>query len=156
MRIQAIITELVFEHALRVRMKAETSDTVPSSSISTAAATPDNASQVGTDGSQGDNDNDGSAAYSPAASSSTAGPLGTPNSAKGKGKGSSEPEAGKEPGSVNADDTKKDGNKHLIGRINNLVSSDLANFENVGICVVFVRKSSHAAKQREALLNAAQ
>lgn len=149
MRVQAIITELVFEHALRVRMKAETSDTASSSSISTAAATPDNASQVGTDGLQGDEDSSersGSAAYSQAASSSTAGGPSTTNSTKGKGKASSKPEIAKGAASVNSNDTEKGGNKHLIGRINNLVSSDLANFENVGLCVVFVRTSSRSAK----------
>lgn len=148
MRVQAIITELVFEHALRVRMKAETSDTALSSSISTAAATPDNASQVGTDGPQGDEDSSersGSAAYSQAASSSTAGGPSTTNSTKGKGKVSSKPETGKGAASVSSNDTGKGGNKHLIGRINNLVSSDLANFENVGLCVVFVRTSSRSA-----------
>ncbi|KAL1942566.1 hypothetical protein VTO73DRAFT_6168 [Trametes versicolor] len=45
---------------------------------------------------------------------------------------------GKEAESVKTVDTEKSENKHLIGRINNLVSSDLANFENVGICVVFI------------------
>ena len=49
MRIQAIITELVFEHALRIRMKAETSETPDAgkSGENTVAATPDTASQTG-------------------------------------------------------------------------------------------------------------
>lgn len=143
MRIQAIITELVFEHALRVRMKAETSDTSAAtpSAASTAVATPDSASQIGTD--QGDEDStEGTAEHSATASSSTAVPPSAASSIKGKGKASPE---NKSPAKKEAEPAKADekrGNKHLVGKINNLVSSDLSNFENLGMFTVFISTSS--------------
>ncbi|KAL1939047.1 hypothetical protein VTO73DRAFT_10307 [Trametes versicolor] len=138
-RIQAIITELVFEHALRVRMKAETSDSSAAtpSAASTAVATPDSASQVGTD--QGDEDStEGTAEHSATTSSSTAVPPSAASSIKGKGKASPE---NKSPAKKEAEPAKADekrGNKHLVGKINNLVSSDLSNFENLGMFTVFI------------------
>ncbi|KAK7694249.1 hypothetical protein QCA50_001429 [Cerrena zonata] len=43
-RTQAIVTQLVFDHALRIRVKAETSDTPPSSARTSTVTTPDTAS----------------------------------------------------------------------------------------------------------------
>ncbi|KAI0633979.1 P-loop containing nucleoside triphosphate hydrolase protein [Trametes polyzona] len=140
-RIQAILTELVFEHALRVRMKAET-DTpeTTTSSVSTAVATPDDASQIGTEGSDsqgGENDAEGMA-HSAAASSSTTVQAHSSSSTKGKGKAASESSSAAEDAQpAKGEDAKKGANKHLVGRINNLVSSDLSNFENLGMNFVF-------------------
>ncbi|EJF59658.1 P-loop containing nucleoside triphosphate hydrolase protein [Dichomitus squalens LYAD-421 SS1] len=139
-RIQAVITELVFEHALRIRMKAETSEVTDASKSGeiTAVATPDTASQVGVEG-EGEGSAEGSdagasvPAHSATSSSSTAV---APASIKGKGKAPSEDTAKKvaEP-SKPAEGGKK--GKNLVGRINNLVTSDLSNLEPIGMFVTF-------------------
>ncbi|CDO75388.1 hypothetical protein BN946_scf185012.g5 [Trametes cinnabarina] len=91
-RIQAIITELVFEHSLRIRMKAETSETVdvPKSGENTAVATPDSASQAGAEESAGSGSESGegetAAFVAHTATSSTATAV-APTSAAAKGKG---------------------------------------------------------------------
>ncbi|KAI0365043.1 P-loop containing nucleoside triphosphate hydrolase protein [Pilatotrama ljubarskyi] len=152
-RIQAVITELVFEHALRVRMKADTSDssTATPSSVSTAVVTPDNASQNGIEGAQslesGENDT-GDVAHSATASSSTAVPPSATSSIKGKGKEKSASESGSTappaatPAPSEMPESKTGANKHLVGRINNLVSSDLSSLENIGMFAVFVSVES--------------
>ncbi|KAI9061280.1 P-loop containing nucleoside triphosphate hydrolase protein [Trametes sanguinea] len=145
-RTQAIVTELVFEHALRIRMKADTddSDNANESDSSTAVATPDNASQLGAegtqDGSSAEEDSGGEATHSVTASSSTAA---TPASDSGKGKGKAAASddgasAKKKAEEAKPDATKKDRSRHLVGRINNLVSSDLNNLENLGMSATFL------------------
>ncbi|KAJ3015276.1 hypothetical protein NUW54_g1089 [Trametes sanguinea] len=152
-RTQAIITELVFEHALRIRVKADTpeSSDIAESNSTTAVVTPDNASQLCTegtrDGSSIDGENEsGEASHSVTVSSSTAVP---PASNAWKGKATSTPTdkstAGTDAQGLAASDTaksgidhKKDPGKHLVGRINNLVSSDLSNLENVGMWAIFL------------------
>ncbi|KAI0357911.1 P-loop containing nucleoside triphosphate hydrolase protein [Trametes cingulata] len=147
-RIQAVVTELVFEHALRVRMKADTPDSSAAtpSSVSTAVVTPDNASQSGTDGdeSQGGETETGDAAHSVTASSSTAVPPSASSSVKGKGKEQSTSGRGSTtlpttaPAPSKAPETKKGANQHLVGRINNLVSSDLSSIQYAAMYLVFV------------------
>ena len=85
MRIQAVVTELVFEHALRIRMKAETTETIDASKSgeNTAVATPDTASQVGERDSASDQDQDDVGT----ATTSTAHSTAPSSSAKDKGKG---------------------------------------------------------------------
>lgn len=120
---QAIVTELVFEHALRIRMKAGTNDGQISSIESTAPATPGAASQAG-DGDFG----------SATPSSST--------SSKGKGKAYPELESTKRCAKPEAPQAKE---KNIIGRINNLVSSDLNNLDNCSMYFVQACAYSGAA-----------
>ena len=136
MRIQAIFTELVFEHALRIRMKAETSDATDASKSgeNTAIATPDTASQVG-DAGEGEN-GEGSQAGggdpgdSATSSSSTAVTPGSEAiSVKGKGKATPEDSSKK---AAEQPEDKKEG-KNLVGRINNLVTSDLDSLEPIAM-----------------------
>ncbi|KAI0655828.1 P-loop containing nucleoside triphosphate hydrolase protein [Cubamyces menziesii] len=132
-RFQAVITELVFEHALRIRMKADTeSSSAAPSNATTAVGTPDNASQLGVEG-EGSESGDAEAGHSATASSSTA-VAPTSGSAKGKAKSTSEEQPkGVEPEKP----VKKATGGHLVGRINNLVTSDLNNFEGLGMNLVF-------------------
>lgn len=118
---EAIITQLVFDHSLRIRMKSETSSSPSTSRASTAVHTPDNASIAeATDVEQGSpsrsNENGSEDETVHASSAST-------TSATATKKGS---------------DTKKTEEKlatagsgapagNLIGRINNLVTTDLNN-----------------------------
>ena len=142
MRFQAITTELVFEHALRIRMKADTEDSseAASSDAATAAVgTPvDNASQLGpetVDSEDSDADVDRSAT---ASASTTAAPAS--NSSKGKGKSTLE----EQPKGVEAEKpAKKDTSRHLVGRINNLVTSDLNNIDGLGVYLVFIGTLFH-------------
>ena len=133
MRFQAVITELVFEHALRIRMKADTeSSSAAPSNATTAVGTPDNASQLGVEG-EGSESGDAEAGHSATASSSTA-VAPTSGSAKGKAKSTSE----EQPKEVEPEKpVKKATGGHLVGRINNLVTSDLNNFEGLGMNLVF-------------------
>ncbi|KAI0717852.1 P-loop containing nucleoside triphosphate hydrolase protein [Cerioporus squamosus] len=140
-RIQAIVTELVFEHSLRVRMKAETSETVevPKSGENTAVATPDSASQAGAEDSEGSGSESGdgetATSVSHTATSSTATAVApTSASVKGKGKASSVAEA---PKKTDVPEPPKGKGKNLVGRINNLVSSDLSSLENISMYIVF-------------------
>ncbi|KAI0640442.1 P-loop containing nucleoside triphosphate hydrolase protein [Trametes meyenii] len=144
-RVQAIITELVFEHSLRIRMKAETSsDSSPDdpSRNTTAVGTPENASDDGEADAVG-----GERPHSAMASTSTAVDSGSsdenPSQGKGKSKsteGRKSPTDTKEEGKADAE--KKSGNKHLTGRINNLVTNDMTNLENLGIFTVFATVES--------------
>ncbi|KAI0711801.1 P-loop containing nucleoside triphosphate hydrolase protein [Cerioporus squamosus] len=142
-RIQAIITELVFEHSLRIRMKAETSETVdvPKSGENTAVATPDSASQAGAEESAGSGSESGegetAAFVAHTATSSTATAVApTSAAAKGKGKAPSVVDAPKKVKAPEQPKTKGKG-KNLVGRINNLVSSDLRSLENLSMHLVF-------------------
>ncbi len=141
-RIQAIITELVFEHALRIRMKAETGDTADSgkSSENTAVATPDNASQVGEnsdgDGESSEGSQAGAGAPRDSATSSSNASIildSAPATIKCKGKAAVSDGALK----TTAEQTKPAEDKkeanNLVGRINNLVSSDLNNLEPIAM-----------------------
>ncbi|KAF9066068.1 hypothetical protein BDP27DRAFT_1424214 [Rhodocollybia butyracea] len=117
-RAQAIITQLVFEHSLRIRVKAETASSTESVTSSPETLTPDSASvREGTV--------DGSETLHSAAPTETSSPTVQPSSAstssssKGKGKASS-----KKP--TKSDEPKSDAS-NLIGKINNLVTTDLEN-----------------------------
>ncbi|KAI0824512.1 P-loop containing nucleoside triphosphate hydrolase protein [Trametes gibbosa] len=139
-RLQAVLTELVFEHALRVRMKAETSETSEAtpSSVSTVVATPDNVSQTDTDGESISRTEEG-VAHSAVASTSTAVAADSGSSTKGKGKSTSESAPSvKEEATPPKTDPAKAGSKHLVGRINNLVSSDLSSMDYIAMWTIFL------------------
>ncbi|EIM92492.1 uncharacterized protein STEHIDRAFT_127305 [Stereum hirsutum FP-91666 SS1] len=130
-RVEAIVTQLVFEHSLRIRMKAETessgSTPSPSAAATEGTSTPaDTASLANTstvhDGSEANESDDG------APPSSTLSASSTPSSTI-KGKPDAKPKGGDK---KEEDDEKfhKDGTakaSNLIGKINNLVSTDLNN-----------------------------
>ena len=106
-----MITQLVFEHALRIRMKSEPSESSPSSSqLSTGVPTPDTASvSEFTAGQSSDGTEVTEAAF--------AAPFSEPTPS----------EADK--ASIKEEDKKTtaDKGKNLVGKINNLVSTDLNN-----------------------------
>lgn len=116
MRVSAIVTQLVFEHALRIRVKAETS----SSPRTTPAVTPEALSETATPDNVSVADNIGP---------ETAGGSGEENgrsttSSSIKGKQKEEFTA-----SLASDDDNEDPGKasNLVGKMNNLVSTDLEN-----------------------------
>ncbi|KAF8832671.1 hypothetical protein HHX47_DHR1001791 [Lentinula edodes] len=118
-RTQAIITQLVFEHSLRIRVKAETADSPGSStSSSPETLTPDSASvHEGTvDGSDTIHSISPSEAESTTVHSST-----TSVTDKGKAK-----KTDKRTKKENDDAPSSDTN-NLVGKINNLVTTDLDN-----------------------------
>ena len=132
---QAIITELVFEHALRIRMKAETSGNAVAGdgNAPTAVATPDNASRAEGSSDVGDTD-DENAAHSAEPSTATAVAA---DSAKGKGKGKDTESTASAKEAAPKPEEKKSPGKNLIGRINNLVSSDLTSLDFSSMHIVF-------------------
>lgn len=111
-RCEGIITQLVFEHALRIRMKAQTSSDSSTPITSTVTPTPDTAStssrsesDAGTDGAT----LDGHGEESSRASIET-------DTTKGKDTASS-----------SADPKSTSSTDNLVGRLNNLVTTDLQN-----------------------------
>ena len=133
-RTTGIITQLIFAHALRIRMKAEVPDSHVSSTVTTAVGTPDNASVAETEGAHSQSQTEGES-HSPTSSedetvrASTASISESTASAKGKRKSKAPSEAGeskKEEPKKSAD--AKAGN--LVGKINNLVTTDLDNLIN--------------------------
>ena len=108
---QGMITQLVFEHALRIRMKSESSESPPSpSQPSTSATTPDTASVA-----------ESASGHSPVETEVTGGASTTLASE------ATPSEADK--ASIKGEEKKPAGEKggNLVGKINNLVSTDLNN-----------------------------
>ncbi|KAF5384757.1 hypothetical protein D9757_006267 [Collybiopsis confluens] len=148
-RTQAIITQLVFEHALRIRVKAETADSVSTAVASFPPDTPspdsDSLGEGTTDGSDtlhSISPSSGEAAHSTSGSvSSTTISKSTRNKKPQKnGKASSSSESSKSSAS------------NLVGKINNLVSTDLDNVTDgrdflfvvlyipvqIALCIIFL------------------
>ncbi|CAL1696193.1 unnamed protein product [Somion occarium] len=128
-RAQAIITQLVFDHALRIRVKAEVTDYAPASSkTSTAATTPDTASlaestpdrQGSPVSSAGDSENEtaGSEHSTVAASKAKAREQGLSSDISASSSSTKVPEK-------SADGSSQSGN--LVGKMTNLVTTDLTN-----------------------------
>ncbi|PSR81762.1 hypothetical protein PHLCEN_2v6271 [Hermanssonia centrifuga] len=123
-RVEAIITSLVFDHALRIRLKAEVSDTqttavVPESppnapgSSTKSLNTPDSSSTAGDSGT-----------IQTAATSSTATTVAAPPSGQVTGKA---PDTKKTEASTPKGKDSKGKGANLVGKIMNLVTSDLSN-----------------------------
>ncbi|PPQ73485.1 hypothetical protein CVT26_010187 [Gymnopilus dilepis] len=113
-RTQAVLTELVFEHAFRIRFKAESSSATPTAT--TPAETPDNRSIAeSSNEEQEEHEGDGQSVRTET----------TAASVKGKGKAVPPPVAAPTPSVVDA--KKKD---NLVGKINTLVSVDVDNILN--------------------------
>lgn len=111
---ESIITQLVFEHALRIRMKSEASESLePTSENAPTPSTPSTPDSA-------------SIADSTLADSTTT--AGTATSAgKGKQKAQSEDTASLSSAKGTGKTTPQRPQENLIGRINNLVSTDLGN-----------------------------
>lgn len=109
-RTQGILTELIFEHSLRIRFKAESSGGEGRTPSPSTAVTPVPASESGSIDSEtaGGDDGQSSTAYSE-------------SSAAAKGKGKADP-------AESAKEAKKKDN--LIGKINTLVTVDVDNITN--------------------------
>ncbi|KAI9059804.1 multidrug resistance-associated ABC transporter [Trametes sanguinea] len=116
---EAIITQLVFDHALRIRMKSDSPESPSASRVTTAVHTPDNASIAeGTSGehASGSGSNGSEDETLQASSTSVA-------SSKADKKGKAPKKADEKPATPG--EGPSSGN--LIGRINNLVTTDLSN-----------------------------
>lgn len=121
---EAMITQLVFDHSLRIRMKAESSESPAASRATTAAPTPDNASIV-------EPEPDGSAVHEERNGSSNSSEDETVRASTISGSSTAVNKKGKDvpklavPKTVTAQPTTGSGN--LVGKINNLVTTDLNN-----------------------------
>lgn len=122
-RTEGIVTQLVFDHALRIRMKAETSASPSPSRATTAAQTPDNASIAEAEESTVHGSPSGSnASGEETVRNSTISTASTAATKKGK-----EPPAKKSEDAPAALAEPSTGSGNLIGKINNLVTTDLNN-----------------------------
>ncbi|KAG1769620.1 hypothetical protein EDD22DRAFT_868510 [Suillus occidentalis] len=140
---EGILTQLVFEHALRIRMKAELPDDGKKSGESTAPSTPDSASVAGSSTAAADESTDGSGDETLEASAET---ISISSTKKGKQKSQDIKE---EPDSLPKKHSSAD---NLVGKINNLVTTDLSNITDgrdflmialymplqVGMCIWFL------------------
>ncbi|KAI0746563.1 P-loop containing nucleoside triphosphate hydrolase protein [Daedaleopsis nitida] len=145
-RVQAIVTELVFEHALRIRMKADTDNSadLAKSGENTAVATPDTASQIALEDSDAQSSEDETATATTGthtATSSSATAVAPASASKGKGK--AVPDAAPvKPAESAKEALEKKGGKNLVGRINNLVTSDLSSLEGLPMGLTFATVES--------------
>lgn len=115
-RAQGILTQLLFDHALRIRVKAEAHRDPTVSAPSTAAPTPDNASIA-----EGSSNDSGEETAGSVASATVKGKQREPSSAP----------------SVTSSTTKVDKEKdaspektNLAGRLNNLATTDMESLVN--------------------------
>ncbi|KAI0918361.1 hypothetical protein AcV5_002367 [Taiwanofungus camphoratus] len=122
-RVQAMVTQLIFDHALRIRIKAEMSDTPPSEGDTTAVATPDAVSLVEPSAPQSSAEPPHGGISEDETMHSSTGSLkrGAP-----KGKQKSKGGTGMRYKSAPGGDDKT---SNLVGRLNNLVTSDVANIQ---------------------------
>ncbi|KAF9815977.1 hypothetical protein IEO21_04304 [Rhodonia placenta] len=132
-QLEAVVTELVFTHALRIRMKAESSE-----EVATAPVTPDNASIVRSSAAQSEDESTDREEETLAGSTAA-----STQSAKGKRKSQGTPEPAAvlpQPTASEAKDKDKDKGKSLVGKINNLITSDLANItRGLEFAQIFIR-----------------
>lgn len=114
-RCEAIVTQLVFEHALRIRVKAETAEKKSSSSGTSTPADSEAPSPIDQEDSSGDetlNSTDADALSRDETLQASSSSIKSTTSSKAKGKGKEEP----------ADEDSSDGS-NLVGKITNLVSA---------------------------------
>ncbi|KAI0258843.1 P-loop containing nucleoside triphosphate hydrolase protein [Gloeopeniophorella convolvens] len=121
-RIEAILTQLIFEHSLRVRVKAETqqSSSMSQPPTSVGGSTPDNVSDADSPTS------DDTAAVTGGTSNGNGDEITRVQSSSSKGKQKAKPEDGKAVAPPAAPEESKKGS-NFTGKINNLVSTDLGN-----------------------------
>ncbi|KAF9229723.1 P-loop containing nucleoside triphosphate hydrolase protein [Gyrodon lividus] len=139
-RTECIITQLLFEHALRIRMKAEVPDTVKSTE--STVSTPDSAS-IAESSTVAEGSPESSVDDAQSSSTSTLNSSTTKGKQKGKDK-ANDAEAQVKKSTSSAD--------NLVGKINNLVTTDLGNITDgrdfllvfpyiplqVGLCIWFL------------------
>ena len=136
-RVTAIVTQLVFEHALRIRVKAETSSSPAASPTATPegrseATTPDNGSVVDINIESEDAGRGSEDAQSERSTTAA-------SSVKGKRKEGEAP--GSDSGKENGDEP--GGSSNLVGKMNNLVSTDLENLVDGRDVLLLGSSSSH-------------
>ena len=123
-RTEGLLTQLVFEHSLRIRLKAESStekrDHVDQDNV-TVVGTPDSASIAESSTSNGDESSSASTAAASREPTSDSSSSIKTSSLKGKAKDTPSP-----PSTPKATGKAK-GDSNLIGKINNLVTTDLSN-----------------------------
>ena len=119
---EAMITSLVFDHALRIRIKAETAESPSASRATSVATTPDNASIA-------EASEDATAHGSP--SGSTASEEETVRASTFSTASTAAPKKGKEPAKKVEEQkpavSPSAGSGNLVGKLNNLVTTDLNN-----------------------------
>ncbi|KAI0633973.1 P-loop containing nucleoside triphosphate hydrolase protein [Trametes polyzona] len=133
-RVQAIVTDLVFKHSLRIRMKAGTPGIGRASEGLADQATPTTGgTHLDSDGESagGNVQRDNASASEGRPSSSDVSPT------KGKGKHTSSNNRVSGKSSFTKASQSSDGSSHLVGRINNLVSGDLRKLDEMGQYTVF-------------------
>ncbi|EGO28521.1 hypothetical protein SERLADRAFT_354415 [Serpula lacrymans var. lacrymans S7.9] len=114
-RTEGILTQLIFEHALRIRMKAETPSDIKQTMEANEVLTPDTVESSTNEGESVDGDD----------TSQTSSTIAESSSQKGKQKTE---DVQNENGQEAHNPTSKADN--LVGKINNLVTSDLNNITN--------------------------
>ncbi|KAI0650859.1 multidrug resistance-associated ABC transporter [Trametes meyenii] len=117
---EAIVTQLVFDHALRIRMKSETSESPTASRASTAVHTPENASIA-----EGNDSDEGSPQASNGSEDETVRASTVSTSSTTAAKAGKDTKKVEEEPAAPSSGGQASGN--LIGRINNLVTTDLNN-----------------------------
>jgi hypothetical protein len=116
-RCEAMITQLVFEHALRIRIKAEGAEVKPSSGGSTTEDSDSNTTPVEQEDASVSGDENVSHEGTLQASSAS---IKSTTSSKAKAKGKTPETKDEPPESVDA--------SNLVGKITNLVTTDLGDF----------------------------
>ncbi|KAJ6575530.1 hypothetical protein B0H10DRAFT_2168545 [Mycena sp. CBHHK59/15] len=148
-RCEALITQLVFEHALRIRVKAENAEktsssgtSTPAESVSTSPIEPEERNGSGDETLHSATDIDAHSRDETLQASSASIKSTTSSKAKGKGKDKDAPK--EEPTESNA--------SNLVGKITNLVTTDLGNITEsrdflfvlllipmeIALCVIFL------------------
>ncbi|KAJ7169514.1 hypothetical protein C8R46DRAFT_1217207 [Mycena filopes] len=123
-RCEAILTQLVFEHALRIRVKAETAEKTSSSGTSTPAdseaPSPIEPEESGGSGDETLNSTDADTLSRDGTLQASSSSIKSTTSSKAKGKGKETKDGKEEPAeAANA--------SNLVGKITNLVTTDLGN-----------------------------
>ncbi|EIW86373.1 hypothetical protein CONPUDRAFT_78742 [Coniophora puteana RWD-64-598 SS2] len=145
-RTEGIITQLVFQHALRIRMKAELPDSKSPDGMNTPSEASETASLADSTISVGEDNTVANEAQVHSSAASVT------SSRKGKQRAASAHSRATSTASVPADYKPESSSDNLIGKINNLVSTDLSNITDgrdfllcflyiplqVGLCMVFL------------------
>lgn len=136
---ESLLTQLILEHSLRIRLTSHATEEekpiTASAGGSTIAGTLETASiaesSTGTSGNGNENDGDGTHSQSATAVSTdgTQSTVTKSSSVKGKGMDTSSPASSSAPAPKKDEkkDEKKDKEDNLVGKINNLVTTDLGN-----------------------------
>ena len=143
-RTEGILTQLIFSHSLRIRMKAELPEGTTNSDPSTAAPTPDNASVADEPVRAGASESSGGSDRTLAQSS-----LASVKSTKGKLKAKHVFDSAAATQVATPEKKKNASADNLIGKINNLVTTDLNNITE-GRDFLFIRTCTltYNVKQR--------